>query len=137
MSVPKRHQIREAVKEMLLGQTLAGENVYSNRVSSFWREELPCISAFFRDEEATPRDISGKNYTRKATIAIEIHAEASEDLDLKLDEISEQVEAIIIGDLTLKGTVFGCVYQGADFDFSGDAQKPIGVISLSYQITFK
>lgn len=137
MSVPKRHQIREAVKAMLNGQTAAGDNVYSNRVSAFWREELPCISIFMRDEEATPRNMSNNRYLTKATMAIEIHAEAVEDLDLTLDQLADQVETIIGSDSSLQGNVQGCVLQNTEIELSAEATKPIGVLSLSYQISYQ
>ncbi len=139
MSVPKRHKIREALKEMLLNQTDAGSNVYSNRVSSYWRSELPCISIFMRDEELSPRDLSAKTYLRKSTITIEIHAEAKEDLDLALDKIADQVEGIILSDISISGTVQGCIFQGIEIDLaSGDeTTTPIGVLSLNCQITYQ
>lgn len=137
MSVPKRQQIREALRTMLNGQTNAGANVYSNRVSAFWRSELPCISIFMRDEEATPRDMSAKSYLRRGTVSIEIHAEAKENLDLTLDEIADQVEALIIGNPSLSGTVHGCVLQNTEIELAGEPSTPIGVLSLSYQITYQ
>lgn len=137
MSIPKRQQIREAFKAMLLNNTAAGENVYSNRVSAFWRSELPSVSIFMRDEEASPRDMSARSYLRKATLSVEIHAEAKEDLDALLDQIADQVEAIVINDSSLSGTVQGCVLQGTEIELAGEATTPIGVLSLSYQILYQ
>lgn len=136
MSNPKRHQIREALRIMLDGQTEAGAKVYSNRVSSFWRGELPSVSIFMRDEEATPREMAAKTYVRKGNISVEIHAEAKEDLDLELDKIADQVEAVIQGDQSLTGTVLGSVLTGTEIELSDQATTPIGVLTLNYQITY-
>lgn len=136
MSVPKRHAIREALRIMLDGQTQAGANVYSNRVTAFWREELPSVSIYMRDEESTQRSLSGRSTIRKATLAVEIHAEAKEDLDQVLDEMADEVEGVIDEDPSLSGTVQGCTLQNTEIELSGDATTPIGVLSLTYQITY-
>lgn len=136
MSTPRRHQIREALRIMLEGQTDAGDKVYSNRVSSFWRGELPCVSIYMRDEEATPREMAAKSYIRKGNISIEIHAEAKEDLDLKLDQIADQVETVIQADPSLGGNVLGSILTGTEIELSEQATTPIGVLVLSYQITY-
>lgn len=122
---------------MLDGQTQAGANVYSNRVSAFWRSELPCISIFMRDEESTPKDLSARSYLRRGTVSVEIHAEAKENLDLVLDEIADQVEAAILANPSLSGTVHGCVLQGTEIELAGEPSTPIGVLSLTYQITYQ
>lgn len=136
MSTPKRQQIREAIKNMLLNNTDAGANVYSNRVSAFWKSELPSISIFMRDEALTPRDMANKNYIRKSNVLIEIHAEANEGLDDTLDEINEQVEAILLADTGLINTVQGLVFTDLEFEVANDASTNIGVLTLTLQITY-
>jgi hypothetical protein len=136
MSTPKRQQIREAIKTMLLNNTDAGANVYSNRVSAFWKSELPSISIFMRDEALTPREMAKKNYIRKSNVLIEIHAEANEGLDDTLDEINEQVEAILLADTGLMNTVQGLVFTDLEFEVANDASTNIGVLTLTLQITY-
>lgn len=136
MSIPKRHQIREALRIMLDGQTDAGSKVYSNRVTAYWRGELPCVSIFMRDEEATPREMAARSYIRKCNISVEIHAEAKENLDLDLDKIADQVETVIQADQSLSGTVQGTILTGTEIELSEQATTPIGVLTLTFQITY-
>lgn len=136
MSTPKRQLIREAIKDILIDNTTAGSNVYTNRVSAFWKEELPSISIFMRDEELTPRNTQGKTYIRKATITIQIIAEANEALDNSLDAMADQVEALILADESLQGNVSGLVFQSSEFEIAGDAAKDIGALTLTMQVTY-
>lgn len=136
-TIPKRQQIREEVQAMLIAaNTSAGANVYSNRVSAFWRSELPSISIFMRDEEATPRDLANKSYVRKASLSFEIHAEAVESLDEQLDKIADEIEAAIVADQSLGGTVLGSTLLSTEIELAGEATTPIGVLTLTYQITY-
>lgn len=137
MPAPKRQLIREALRDMLINQTSAGTNVFPDRVSAFWKSELPSISIFFREEEGAPRNISGKDYIRKARIGIEVHCEVNEGLDSRMDEIADKVEETIFADLSLRGTVYGTIYQGSSFEFSGEGTGLIGVISMTFEITYK
>lgn len=135
-STPKRQLIREAIKAILIDNTDAASNVYTNRVSAFWRSELPSISVYMRDEELTPRDMANKSYIRKGTISIEIHAEANEGLDDSLDAITDQVEALLLNDPGLAGTVSGFIFQNQEFELAGDATTNIGVSTLTMQVTY-
>lgn len=132
----KRQEIREAIKTMLLGNTDAGANVYSNRVSAFWKSELPSISIVTTEEEANPRDLGNKTFVRKLRIGIEVHAEATEKLDDVLDDISNQIEALIGADQSLTGTVLGTVMTGTTIELAGEATTPIGVLSISFTTTY-
>lgn len=136
MSKHKRQLIREAVKEMLLNETDAGEKVYSNRVTAYWREEVPCISVFTTEETAAPRDITNRKYTRKLNLTIEIRTEASDNLDDSLDSLALKVEQLIDADLTLKNTAHNVVMTGTDIGFAGEGSKPVGLLNLVYEVTY-
>lgn len=132
----KRQEIREAVKAMLLDQTLANANVYSNRVSTFWKQQLPSISVFTRDEETTPRDLANSKYVRTLNLTIEIHAEAKENLDDTLDTIADQIETLIGTDQSLGGTALGTIMTGTTVELAGEAATPVGVLTLSFQTKY-
>ena len=132
----KRQSIRDSVKEILLNNTLCGANVYPNRTSAYWRQELPSISVYIRNETATRRNLSSQIYIRNSELVLEIHAEASEDLDTKLDVIAQEVEDLLYSDESLKGTVQGLVLQSTDIEIAAEATTPVGILTLVYQITY-
>ncbi len=138
MPTPKRQLIREATKQLLLDASITevGTNIFSNRVSAFWRSELPCISIFIKNEEASPRDLSNKSFIRKATLSFEVHAEAVEDLDNTLDSIADSIETVMNDNPTLNNTISSHILQDTEIELSGEATTPIGVLSINYQITY-
>lgn len=135
-TTPKRQQIREAAKAMLLGHTEAGQNVYSNRVSALWRSDLPSISIYLTDETATPRDLRQSSYVRTGTLVFQILAAATENLDHQLDTIADQIESITGADPSLKGTVQGFLLQSSESELNTEGTTPIGTLSLIYQVTY-
>lgn len=132
----KRQQIREALQTMLLNNTDAGANVYANRVSAFWRDELPSISIFTREEQSTPRDVSGRQNIRTLTVSMETRAEANEDLDDTLDTIANQIENIISADQSLTGQALGAQMTGTTMEFEVQGEKQLGLLTLTYTVTY-
>lgn len=132
----KRTDIREAVKTMLLSNTSAGANVFSNRVSAYWKSELPSISIFTTEEEAVPRNVGNRQSIRTMNLRIEIHAEATEDLDQALDDIADEVETILSADTGLTGQAINSTYTGCETELSADATTPVGVIALNYSVKY-
>lgn len=132
----KRTEIRNAVKAMLLNATTCGANVYSNRVSTFWKAELPSISIFTTDEEAQPRDLRAQSYVVNMNLRIEIHAEANEDLDETLDDLSKEVQDLIQANQDLTGTCLGSVYTGAQIELADNGTTQIGVASLNFSVKY-
>lgn len=136
MPIPKRQAIREAIKNILIANTDCGASVYTNRASAFIRSELPCISIFSKDESLSPRDTANKSYVRKLNIIIEIHAEDNEDLDDRLDVINDQIEALLLADPSLQGTVQGLIFTDIEIDISNDPAVDVGALTLTTQVTY-
>lgn len=137
-AVPKRHEIREYIKTMLTNvHDEVGDKVYSNRVTAYFKSELPCISIFTRDEEAKPRNMAASQYIRNMSLVIEIHAASNEDLDLKLDEIAEAIEQTIAADSNFGGLATSTLLQSTEIELSPDTTTTaVGALSLVYSITY-
>lgn len=136
MTIPKRQLIREAAKALLIDNTNAGSNVYSNRVSAFWKSEFPCISIFMHDESSAPRNMGGRQSIRTGTLVVQVVDEATENLDDSLDLIADEVESVFESNLSLSGTVQSCVLQNTEMELSSESAKPVGSVTLTYQITY-
>lgn len=138
MPAPKRHQIREYIKTLLTNaHDDVGEKVYSNRVSAYWKSEVPCISIFTRDEEAKPRNMSASQYIRTMSLVVEIHATGNEDLDLTLDEIADVVETKISEDSNFGGLATSTILQATEIELNSETTTTgVGVLSLVYSIQY-
>lgn len=133
----KRTLIRNEIKNLLINApTTCGDNVYSNRVSAYWRDELPSISIFTTEENAEPRDIRSNQYVRTMNLMFEVHAEASEDLDQLLDTIADEIEDVMVANQSIGGHAIGSTYTSSSSELTGDATKPIGVLTINYEIKY-
>ncbi len=133
----KKQSIREATVSLLENANIDNINgIYANRTSSFWKDELPCISVFCAEENATPQDLANTKYLRTLNLRIEIHAEATEDLDNLLDQASQTVEELILENQSISGQVLGLTLQSSNMELLADATKPIGVSTLNFELKY-
>lgn len=148
----KRREIRNKFRDLLLGKTDAGANVFSNRASATWSEELPIIAVYSRAESVEQLNTAPLEYRRVIEMAVEIVAEGSETpgavmaLEDTLDEIAEQVEKELSRDETIGETLnyFGKKVALVDalrlktieFDFQGEGVKPTGSAIMLFDVTY-
>lgn len=131
-----RKAIRAAVKTMLLNNTSAGENVYTNRETTTWESELPAILIYSDDENATNRDITGRQKIRTYNVRIEIKAEAEASVDDDLDDLAQEIETILNADRSLSGTAMDSNYTSTSISISSEGDKEIGTVLLNYEIKY-
>jgi hypothetical protein len=56
--------------------------------------------------------------------------------DDDVDAIAVQVEEAIAGDFTVNGLAKTVILQSTEIDFSGEAETPIGVARLTYDVRY-
>lgn len=144
----QRKLIRKKVAELLKGKTDAGDRVFPNATIPTWEEELPAILVYTRSEPVTPYAETPRELERNLDIIIEIKAKGpetdeegeapldGESLEDILDDISEQVEAIMSVDDSLEDTADESILQNTELDYEGTGALPIGAARLSYNITY-
>lgn len=138
----KRQDIRDALVAILatpvndVYPTQAGENVYANRSAHLWRSELPLIMIYARNESAIRRSLNSAQSIRTLQLSIEIHAEANEDLDDTLDEISREVEDLIGADTSLSGTTQGTDLKDTEMSLDSDGERQVGKLTLTFETKY-
>ncbi len=130
-----RKEIRDAIVELLLDETDAGENVYANRETDLWEAELPAILVYTRDESATPRDLSGRTSIRTLQLIIEIKVYANTTLDDTLDAIALDVEDIMSA-AQIAGTTGRPIYKSTQIELDSGSAKEKGVATLTFDIQY-
>lgn len=131
-----RKAIREAVKAILSGNTSVGSNVYTSRNEPLWESELPAILVSTGDEEATPRDNSGRQYIRTLTLTIEIKAEGNATVDDDLDDLANEVETIIVANNSLNATAIAAKYKSTSKTLDAESETEKGVATLTYEVQY-
>lgn len=126
-----RQQLREAVATAVTGLSTTGSRVYQSRVYPLTDSNLPCLlvtSDGDKSEAITAH--SPYQQERATTIRIEGVAKAVSNIDDTLDTISKEVETAIAGSST--AIVKGLIYQGAQIDYDGSGEQPIGKVTMIF-----
>ena len=131
-----RKNIRSALSTLLLGNTSAGNNVFSNRITPVWNNELPVILIYSEEEDAVPRDLRVSSYQRILNLTIECKAEANASLDDDLDDLASEIEDILSSNPSISGTSLGSVLTRTELELNAEAEKPIGVLRLYLEIKY-
>lgn len=148
LKIKKRKEIRKKIVELLKGKTDAGNRVFPNASVPQWEEELPVILIYPRSETAEEYAIAPRELERDISLAIEIVAKGPEvdeegnepegatSLEDILDNIAEQVEAIMAADDTLGCTADNSILKNTEFEFEAAGGLPIGSCRLTYSVTY-
>ncbi|MDX9731067.1 MAG: hypothetical protein RBT63_04795 [Bdellovibrionales bacterium] len=136
----QRKPIRHAVTAILKAATIAevnSNNIFSNRIEAYEKQELPAISIFTEEEDPVPYSTENKKYRRALTLRIETCVHAKSDLDDKLDDISDAIEELLLERQDLNGTAQGLTLLSTSMELSGEsAESSIGVCIQVFEINY-
>lgn len=126
-----RQQLREAVATAVTGLSTTGSRVYQSRVYPLTDSNLPCLLVTSDGDKSEAITVhSPYQQERATTIRIEGIAKAVSNIDDTLDTISKEVETAIAGSST--AIVKGLFYQGAQIDYDGSGEQPIGKVTMIF-----
>lgn len=143
MPTHDRQLIREAAKTALLGPdaptthvTSAGARVYETRMVPWRRLELPAIAVYSLEESVEANDSAPRELTRTLQLEIVGAVEAGTNVDDALDALALEIETAMNADETLGGTCGDSLLVATEMGVDPDANKPIGMIKLTYEVTY-
>ena len=126
-----RQQLREAVATAVTGLSTTGSRVYQSRVYPLTDSNLPCLLVTSDGDKSEAITVhSPYQQERATTIRIEGIAKAVSNIDDTLDTISKEVETAIAGSST--AIVKSLIYQGAQIDYDGSGEQPIGKVTMIF-----
>lgn len=136
----QRTTVRNALIDLLKGTapsyaTNAQDRVYANRVHNLATSKLPAIIVSDEEENATPRDASGRLYYRTWSVNIEAFIEATSNYATTLDNLVLQIEDLLKANPNISSTAIGTIYISTQFSFE-PAEKPIAKATINYQIKY-
>jgi hypothetical protein len=131
-----RRQLREAVAAAVTGLATTAARVFQSRIYPLRDVDLPCLLISTDDESIEAENVvAGGELTRNLTLTVKGVVKANTDLDDTLDAIAEQVEPVLNG-ATLGGKARLCTLEKITVEMDDVLEKPAGVISLQYRITY-
>jgi hypothetical protein len=134
----ERKAIRHKIVEKLLAANIpnVGDRVFASRTKGFFREELPAVCVYFRDETSDEFNTAPRELKRTAHFIVEILAEANDELDDKMDDIGDFVERTLHRETDLDGTVEEIVISQAQMNLVGDGEQPVGSLQLTFDAEY-
>lgn len=131
-----RQQIREALATALTGLTTTSTRVYQSRLHTLRDGNLPCLLINTDSEEIVSATMNSPGLLERAlTVVVRCITKATSDLDDALDTMAKEVETAL-GVSTLSGLVENILLQSISVDMDDAMEKPVGVLSLTYQISY-
>ena len=133
-----RKQIRKAMVKILLGRTLARENVFANRSLVNPSEGLPGINLYFTSEALDEHSSAPRKMKRTLNCDIEVIVDGKTDDEVsdRLDDLLEQIERCLSADDTLRGTASDCILQSIDIESSAEGERPIGSAKMVWSVKY-
>lgn len=132
-----RTQIRQAVVALLNGNTEAGNRVFSSRVHPLDDAKLPALLVYTPQENIGERSMQRpRTQQRQLQLAVEGYLKARGDIDAEADALALEVEQMIAADPTLAGLVKDISLESTATQLSGEGEKPVAVITLTFAVLY-
>lgn len=131
-----KYKIRQAVKDILSDQTVAGSQIFLGRTSDPEHTELPAIFIYADSEGVARFDESYKRYRRNLALKIELinRAETDEDLEYQMEVEAEKIEYLIEQNEFGKfnGLINKLSLTGVQYNRANDGQLSFASVVLEY-----
>lgn len=131
-----RTAIREKVKEILTGKTIAGSAIFTSRAKPLGEEDMPCLLIYTgadkRGRLTEEHDMS--LVYRQVELVVECAIANARDLDLEavMEQAADNIETAIAADETLGNLVIECYWQSTDIDIVADGRKLVGAVRVEF-----
>lgn len=132
-----RTQIRQAVVALLNGNTEAGNRVFSSRVHPLDDAKLPALLVYTPQENIGERSMQRpRTQERQLQLAVEGYLKARGDIDAEADALVLEVEQLIAADPSLAGLVKDISLESTATQLSGEGERPVAVITLTFAVLY-
>lgn len=137
-----RKDIRNAVKDLLTGKTIADGRVFANRVPPLsQRDELPVILIYPESEDDTVLQHYGNKSKLKRKdldLIVEIVAEERTDVLLNdvVDELADQIEDLIEQSDKLGNLVHDISIDTSEGEYSVDGDLPWASWKMNFKVSY-
>lgn len=126
-------RIRAAVVEGLKAEmTTAGDRVYGNRTRPVWKDTMPVLLVFTREERAEVFQVSPRVYRRILTLAVVAvdhdNGSAAGPVDDRLDDLAAKVERFFFRDPRL-----GLGAEGPAFELEDSRLESVELVTFELE----
>ena len=130
----QRLLIKNKIKELLLGKTIADQNVIVRNPFLVSPDQFPLILIYSDEETKEIFNVSPKTYKRKLMLSVELIIGRSKDknIDDELDYFEQEVENILLFEETLGDLVSDFYITNSIKAFSNEAEGMFGMVKMEF-----
>jgi hypothetical protein len=133
-----RKQIRAAAVTALTGLATTGARVFASRVYPLQDSDIPGLRISNPEEAIEAVSVGGANRFLERTLTLEVQGcvkqvSGYEDL---VDQIAKEVETALANNNTLGALCKYITPRGIETELSGEAEKPIAVATLRFEVVY-
>lgn len=128
----RKTDIRNAIVTRLQGISTFAGRVYPGRRHAMPTKNLPCACVYVLGSRKSSEELGGCIGLRERTFGVQLHCAPGEDLDAKLDELTDQVEAALLADDDLGGLVSSFELDKEDYAFDEYTGEKLGMADARY-----
>jgi len=133
-----RSSIRQAFITQLQDNTAAKGRVYDSRIYNLEKYSLPGIIVFTDHEDIATDTISfPRSQSRTLRATVECYAKNNDAVCVEIDNLSLEVEQLILADSNLGNLVKDCRLESVDINFNNDGEKPLSVATLIFSVLYR
>jgi hypothetical protein len=132
-----RKQIRDQIATELTGLTTTGSNVHKARLYPLNDSDLPAVNVVTAAETVSEHTMGADPVLiRELTLNLEGYVSVSTTAFDTLDTISKEIEVAMATDITHSGLTQDTTLISMSAALSGEGTQQVGVITLTYKITY-
>ena len=136
MPNPLRRQIREAAATALTGLTTTAGRVYQSRTHELQDTELPGLRIYLGELAVEESLDNSPIEDQILQLIVEACSKKSSNLDDELDEMEREVRVALHTNQTIGGAQYVRFLGSAEPELSGEAEKEIGVMRMTFEVMF-
>lgn len=133
----QRKVIRKAITAALVDKTVAGSNVFSTQKLLYVQDDLPAIAVYAENETSTWDQTAPRELDRKPTFIVESIVDAGENVDDAMDDMAEEIEKVMDTDPFFGEEAYQSYLAGSEMLSAGDGDREIGILTLTYQFSYR
>ena len=112
--------------------------VFDSRIYNIESSALPCIIIFSNSENiATSTITRPRTQDRQLKVTIECYARATSGVDKLLDDLTAEIEELIITSLELSSFYKDCRLESTDITFNHEGDQPVALATLVYGVLYR
>ena len=136
-----RETIRKATVTAITGLTTTSTRVHSRPLHTHLVSDMPNLSVIVAAAAESKSSKFGNEYgsmeIRSLPVTIEGRVCAASEYEDTLDDIAVEVEAAMMTNAALWAIVTDAELISTAIDIDGDGEKPVGVVTMEWNLTYR